>query len=51
MKVIGIEIKGREVRIIALEKHDGVITDITGSYKPLKFRHPIPYYDNQRHNG
>jgi hypothetical protein len=36
MKVLGIEIKGREVRIVALEDINGIITDVTGSYKPIK---------------
>ncbi|CAA9199457.1 DUF3010 family protein [Flavobacterium collinsii] len=37
MKVLGIEIKGREVRIIALEENSsGQINDITGGYKPIK---------------
>lgn len=36
MKVLGIEIKGREIRIVALEDNGGVITDVTGNYKPMK---------------
>jgi Protein of unknown function (DUF3010) len=37
MKVIGIEIKGREIRLVALEKNETEnILDITGNYKPLK---------------
>lgn len=37
MRVLGIEIKGREVRIIALEKNSNEeINDITGNYKPIK---------------
>ena len=36
MKVLGIEIKGREIRIVALEENNGVITDVTGNYKPMK---------------
>lgn len=36
MTVIGIEIKGREIRLVALE-FDGTNTnDITGTYKPIK---------------
>ncbi|RAR51068.1 DUF3010 family protein [Flavobacterium lacus] len=36
MKVLGIEIKGREVRIVALEKKDDKIIDYTGNYKPIE---------------
>ncbi|WP_070138424.1 DUF3010 family protein [Crocinitomix algicola] len=36
MKTLGIEIKGRKVIIVALEKVGGVITDITGTYKPIE---------------
>ncbi len=36
MKVLGIEIKGREIRIVALEDNGGIITDVTGNYKPIK---------------
>lgn len=36
MKVLGIEISGREVRIIALENSNGGIIDYTGTYKPIK---------------
>lgn len=37
MKILGIEIKGREVRIVALEKgSNGEINDVTGNYKPIK---------------
>ncbi len=37
MKKLGIEIKGREVRIVALEKgSNGEINDVTGNYKPIK---------------
>ena len=36
MRTIGIEIKGREVRIVVLENNEEGIVDITGSYKPLK---------------
>ncbi|WP_291146734.1 DUF3010 family protein [Flavobacterium sp. UBA7680] len=35
MKVLGIEISGREVRIIALEKKDEIITNYTAKYKPI----------------
>lgn len=36
MKVLGIEISGREVRIVALEKSAEGIVDYTGTYKPIK---------------
>ncbi|OYU79942.1 MAG: hypothetical protein CFE23_11855 [Flavobacterium sp. BFFFF1] len=36
MKVLGIEISGREVRIVALEGNNGDITDYTDKYKPVK---------------
>lgn len=36
MKVIGIEISGRDVRIVALENVDGVITNYSGKYKPIR---------------
>jgi hypothetical protein len=36
LKVLGIEIKGREIRIVALEDNGGIITDVTGNYKPIK---------------
>lgn len=36
MKVIGIEIKGREVRLVVLENEVNSINDITGNYKPIK---------------
>lgn len=35
MKVLGIEISGREVRIVALEKSNESISDYTGKYKPI----------------
>ena len=35
MKVLGIEISGREVKIVALEKSDEIIKDYTGKYKPI----------------
>ena len=35
MKVLGIEISGREVRIIALEKKENEIVDYTEKYKPI----------------
>jgi hypothetical protein len=35
MKVLGIEISGREVRIVALEKTNNGIIDYTGKYKPI----------------
>lgn len=36
MKVIGVDISGRDVRIIALEKADGKITNYTRNYKPIR---------------
>lgn len=36
MRVIGVEIKGREVRLGVLESQNGNITDITGNYKRFK---------------
>lgn len=36
MKVLGIEIYGREIRIIALEKKGIEIVNYTNSYKPIK---------------
>ncbi len=36
MKVLGVEIKGREVRMVLLENKSGIISDISGNYKPLK---------------
>jgi len=36
MKVLGLEISGRDVRIIALEKAEGVISNYTGKYKPIR---------------
>jgi len=36
MKVIGLEISGREVRIIALDNSDGAIVNCTKKYKPIK---------------
>lgn len=38
MKVLGIEIKGREVRIVALEKNGDKIIDFTGNYKPIELQ-------------
>jgi hypothetical protein len=35
MKVLGIEISGREVRIVALEKRENEIVDYTEKYKPI----------------
>jgi hypothetical protein len=35
MKTLGIEISGREVRIVALEKKEDNIIDYTGKYKPI----------------
>ena len=36
MKVIGVEIKGREIRLVALSEKNGSIEDATGNYKPMK---------------
>jgi hypothetical protein len=36
MRVIGIEIKGREIRLVVLEQLNSIISDITGNYKPIK---------------
>ena len=36
MKVIGIEISGRDVRIIALDNSTGEIVNCTEKYKPIK---------------
>lgn len=36
MKVLGVDIASRDVRIIALEKAEGIIVNYTGKYKPLK---------------
>lgn len=36
MTVLGIEIKGRDIRMVALKIEDGTISDVTGTYKPLK---------------
>ena len=36
MKVIGIEISGREVRMVVLDLKDEIISDLTGNYKPIK---------------
>lgn len=36
MNIVGIDISGREVRIIALKKEGEVITNYTGKYKPIK---------------
>jgi len=36
MKVLGIEISGREVRIVALENNGDEIDDYTEKYKPVK---------------
>jgi|694.fasta_scaffold102897_2 hypothetical protein len=36
MKVIGLEISGREVRIITLDNTTGVIENCTKKYKPIK---------------
>jgi hypothetical protein len=36
MKVLGIEISGREVRLIALEKKGDDIVNYTNDYKPVK---------------
>lgn len=36
MKILGIEISGREVRIIALEKKGDEIINYTNDYKPVK---------------
>ena len=36
MKVIGIDIAGRDVRIIALEKSSGTIINYTRKYKPIR---------------
>jgi hypothetical protein len=41
MKVLGIEIKGRKVVIVALEKNAGTIKDITGTYKPILLENDI----------
>lgn len=35
MKILGVEIKGRNVRLCLLELNVGDISDITGSYKPI----------------
>ncbi|MCD8529314.1 MAG: DUF3010 family protein [Flavobacterium sp.] len=35
MKVLGVEISGREVRVVALEKSSEGIIDYTGKYKPI----------------
>jgi len=35
MKVIGIEIAGRKIQIVALDKTESGIKDSTGSYKPI----------------
>jgi hypothetical protein len=35
MKVLGIEISGREVRVVALEKKENDIIDYTEKYKPI----------------
>lgn len=36
MKVIGIDISGRDVRIIALNDSTGTIENCTGKYKPIR---------------
>lgn len=36
MRVIGIDISGRDVRIIALDESDGTIVNCTGKYKPIR---------------
>lgn len=36
MKVVGIDVSGRDVRIIALEKDNELITNYTGKYKPIR---------------
>lgn len=36
MKVLGVDISGREVRIVALENGGDAIVNNTGTYKPLK---------------
>jgi hypothetical protein len=36
MKVIGIDISGRDVRIIALDNSKGEIKNCTGKYKPIR---------------
>lgn len=36
MNVVGVEIKGREVRLVALRSNGAEITDVTGGYKPIK---------------
>lgn len=36
MKVIGVDISGRDVKIIALEKSDGAIINYTRKYKPIR---------------
>lgn len=41
MKVLGIEIKGRKVIIVALEKNGNSIIDITGKYKPIELENDI----------
>lgn len=35
MIVLGVEISGRDLRIVALQEINGVISDITGTYKPI----------------
>lgn len=36
MKVVGIDISGRDVRIIALDNRCGEIVNYTGKYKPIR---------------
>lgn len=36
MKVLGVEISGRDVRIVALHVEEEDISDVTGNYKPIK---------------
>jgi hypothetical protein len=36
MKVIGVDISGRDVRIVALDNSNGEIVNCTGKYKPIK---------------
>ncbi len=35
MKVLGVEIYGREVRLGALEETNGIVSNYTGKYKPV----------------
>lgn len=36
MKVVGIDISGRDVRLIALDNSSGEIVNYTGKYKPIR---------------